>query len=142
MKIRSLLIPVSCLSLAVPAWADTFVLKDGSRLEGRILSETADFYQLEVLVGKSIKDEKKVAKADVAEIIAVDPSEKDFEKIKALSPVPDFSSADEYARRVTLVAKFIADHPKGSKISDAQALLATLKSEAEVISGGGIKMDG
>lgn len=142
MKLKPLLLAFSSLSLAVPAFGDTFVLKDGTRLDGRILSETSDTYRLEVLIGKSIRDEKSVPKSDVVEIIEVKQDEMDFEKIKGLAPAPDFSNADEYARRMGLVSKFIADHPQSSKKQEAEALLSSLKSEAEIIAGGGIKMDG
>jgi hypothetical protein len=142
MNLKPLLIAISGATLTLSASADTFVMKDGSRLEGRILSETSDTYRLEVFIGKSIKDEKTVSKSDVVEIVAEKLDEKEFEKLKGLVPAPDFTTADEYARRMGLLSKFISDHAKSAKKAEAESMLATLKAEAEVISGGGIKMGG
>ena len=50
MKTRPLLIPFVCLSLAALSSADTFIMKDGTTLEGKVLSETADTYFVEVRV--------------------------------------------------------------------------------------------
>lgn len=142
MKIRPFLVPLACLSVSLPATADTFVLKDGSRLEAKILKETEDSYQLEVQITKSIRDEKTIAKADVAEIVSEKPDEKAYEAIQSLIPVPDLASADEYTRRIAAVSKFLADHPQSSKTSEAGSILSTLKSELEAVSAGGIKMGG
>lgn len=142
MKSPSLILAGLSLSLVLPAFADTFVLKDGTRLEGKILSETADSYHLEIQVTKSIKDEKTVPKADVKEIVREKLDETAYEKLKGFVPTPDLLTTDEYDRRILAINKFIKDHPKSAKVKDANAMLEVLKTEGTAVQSGGIKLGG
>ena len=130
------------LALAIPSAADTFIMKDGSKLQGRIVSEDATTYLLEVEFRKSIKDERKVAKADVVRIDREKPVQDDFKAIGALLPVPDLTPAAEYAKRMRTVEKYLAEHRMTAKFKDAEAILATLKAEASDIQAGAIKLNG
>jgi len=143
MKLRlSTLVPLAGLLMATGSSADTFVLKNGDRLDAKIVKETPEAYVLDVKVGKSIRDEKTVPKADVAEIIPEKTDEIAFESIKGLLPTPDLLPADEYTRRITVVSKFIKDNPKSRLVADAETMLATLKSEQAAVSAGGVKFEG
>lgn len=142
MKNPSLLLSVLSLSLVAPALADTFVLKDGTRLEGKILSETEDSYVLEVQVTKSIKDEKTVPKADMKEIVSEKLDETAFEKIKGLVPTPDLLSVDEYDARILQITKFLKEYPKSPKVNEVNTMLATLKTEGTAVQNGGFKLNG
>lgn len=122
--------------------ADTFVLKNGERLDATILKETADSYVLDVKLTKSIRDEKTVAKADVAEIIPEKTDEVAFESLKGLVPAQDLLPADEYTRRIALIGKFTKANPKSPLIAEAETMLATLKEELTAISAGGVKLEG
>ncbi len=136
------LVTLSLLALALSASADIFVLKDGTRLEGTILSQTADSYLLEVQVTKSIKDERTVAKADVKEIESEKLDEKAFEPLSGLVPVPDLTSSEEYDRRIVAMNAFLKAYPSSEKAKEAQGILSTLKEEAVLVSAGGIKLNG
>ncbi|RYD37003.1 MAG: hypothetical protein EOP87_04395 [Verrucomicrobiaceae bacterium] len=143
MKLRlSTLVPLAGLLMSGASSADTFVLKNGERLDAKILKETDDSYVLDVKVTKSIRDEKTVAKADVAEIIPEKTDEVAFEALKGLLPTPDLLPADEYTRRITLIGKFTKENPKSPLVADAEKMLATLKEELAAISAGGVKLDG
>ena len=129
-------------ALVLNAGADTFVLKDGSSVEGSILREDDTSYVIEVQVTKSIKDERVIAKADV---VKVEGEKKDliaFESIARLVPTPDALPADEYATRIAAVEKFLKDYRGSSKSSQAKAILGNLKDEANEILAGGIKSNG
>lgn len=140
MKSRFSCLPFACLLMAATASADTFVMKNGDRLDATILKETPDSYVLQVQITKSIRDEKTVAKADVVEIIAEKMDEKAFELIKGLVPVPDLQGNDEYDRRIVAVVGFIKNHPKSPLIPEAEKMLSTLKTEGVVVMGGGMKL--
>jgi hypothetical protein len=130
------------MMLALQVSADTFILQDGSKLEGRILREENGNYVIEVQVTRSIKDEKIVAKADVAKIEREKPDIKAFEPIAALVPAPDMLGQDQYAARIQTVEKFLSEHRGSSKTKEARAILATLKQEANEVLAGGIKVNG
>lgn len=132
-----------CLSLiALPCHADTFTLKDGTTLEARVISEAGDTYVLEVQVTKSIKDERKIPKADVVKRTAEQPDLKAFEVIAKTVPTADLLSADDYAPLIAAVEKFLRDNRASSKTKEARAMLETLKAESAQVSAGGIKFNG
>jgi hypothetical protein len=130
------------LALLFPAAADTFVLNNGSKLEGSILSEDATSYLLEVRVTKTIKDERRILKADVKKIEREYPDQIAFAAIKKLTPTPDLLTPEEYAKRIRAVEKFLGDFRLTSRSKDAEAILATLKAEANEVLAGGIKLNG
>ncbi len=122
--------------------ADTFTLKNGTTLEGRIIKEEKDAYILEVMVTKSIKDERKVSKADVVKIDIEQPDLKAFEAIEKLIPTPDLLTAEDYDGRIATVRKFLKDHRRSKKASEAKAILETLETESASVSTGGFKLNG
>jgi TolA-binding protein len=142
MKTRSLLVPLACLSLANLCSAEIFILKDGSRLDAKILKQTPEAYFLEVQITKSIKDERTVAKTDVKEIEVEKPDEKAFEKLKNLVPTPDLLTNDDYDKRIVPIVNFLKLYPKGPYADKANEMLTTLKTEGTAILGGGIKLGG
>jgi hypothetical protein len=122
--------------------ADTFQLKDGSTLQGRIIREDETSYHIEVQVTKTIKDERTVAKADVRTIEREQPDAKAFAAIENLMPAPDLLAAADYATRINAVEKFLTGHPTSGLAPAAKVMLGRLKAEANEILAGGIKING
>lgn len=142
MKMNFALAALGLLSLTLPSPAETFTLKDGTNLEAKVLSEVGDTYVLEVQITKSIKDERRVAKADVVKRTAEQPDLKAFEAIAKLVPTADLLSADDYPLQIAAVEKFLKDHRGSSKTKEARAILDLLKSEATQLADGGVKFNG
>lgn len=142
MKTKFPLAALCLLSITLPSHADTFVLKDGTSFEARVISETTDAYVLEVQVTKSIKDERQVAKADVAKKTADQPDLKAFESIAKLAPTPDLMAPDDYLLHIAAVEKFLKEYRASNKTKDAKAILETLKNESAQVTAGGIKYNG
>ena len=122
--------------------ADTFTLKDGSVIEGSVVSETPESYVIEVQVTKSIKDERTVAKADVAKMEREKLDLTAFALISELVPAPDFASPADYAERISGFTKFITAYPASSKFSEAKMTLESFKAEEKEIAAGAIKYNG
>lgn len=134
----------SCLIavLSLNANADTFILKDGNRIEGSIVRENDTSYVIEVQVTKSIKDERVISKDKV---VKVEGEKKDLTAFEAIShyiPTPDALTAEEYATRIAGVEKFIKQYTDSPKTSQAKAILKILNTEANEILAGGIKING
>ena len=87
------LLPGALILLSALAQAETFVLKDGSKIEGRIIEETPTQYLLEIRVSASIKDRRTIAKADVTSVIKPDPAEEAYQALRKQLPMPDNASA-------------------------------------------------
>jgi hypothetical protein len=137
--------PVAALCLLASSLAcpgDTFTLKDGSVLEGKVLSEDAESYHLEIQVTKTIKDERSVPKADVLKIDREQPDLTAFQEIEKLVPTPDLLSPADYLQRIAQIGKFLKTHPDSSKVKQANVILESLKSEAAQITAGGVKVNG
>jgi hypothetical protein len=141
MKRKPAFAALCLLGISIPCLADTFNLKDGTSLEGVILSDAGDSYVIEVQVTKSIKDERKILKTDVAKIIRDEPDLKAFEPISKLVPTPDMLTADEYSRNIATVEKFLKTYPTSGQSKSAKTILETLKSESAQVSAGGIKLN-
>lgn len=130
------------LALAAPGLADTFILKDGTKLEGKILSEDADSYTLVIQVTKSIKDERKISKADVAKIERERPDDKAFEAIAKLVPAADLMDATDYSMNIASVKRFLKTYSDSAHAKKAREILATLEKESKQIEAGSIKVGG
>lgn len=130
------------LTFSLPCLADTFTLKDGTSLEGTILSEAGDTYVLEVQITKSIKDERKVLKTDVVKIDHEQPDIKAFAAIEKLVPTPDLMTVDEYLQQMAAVEKFLKNFRASNNVKAAKAIFETLKAECNQVSEGGVKLNG
>lgn len=142
MKSLPLTATLALLVLTFSAVADTFIMKDGSKLDATILHEDATTYRLEINFSKGIKDERVVKKEDVVKIERVLPDQVAFAVISTLTPTPDLLTAEDYGKRIRAVEKFLNDYRMTAKSKDAQGILATLKGEANEVLAGGIKLNG
>lgn len=93
-RTRALLSLFVALALfAAPLFADTFVMKDGRRIEGKLKSETADAYVVESSVGQL-----ELKKSDVKERVkGLTPREEYAAREKLAKSAEDFFQLGEYA---------------------------------------------
>lgn len=146
-SMKNRIFPVTLVSVllgVLPGSADTITLKDGKILEGKIVRTEADAFVIEYNVTKSgsIKDTKRVLKSDVDKIVEVRQDEIAFAELAKMVPTPDLLTAEDYASRIQQVRTFLAKYPTGTKIKEANALLAKLSEEAKAVEGGGRKIGG
>jgi len=66
--------------------AETFILKDGTQIKGKIISQTYEHYNLKVEIIENVLSDKQIAVSEVAKIVRDDESLEPFNKIKALFP--------------------------------------------------------
>ena len=124
------------------AQADTIVLKSGKKIEGQVISEDAKSYLVEIMVTKTIKDEQRIAKNLVEEIIRKTEDTKELAEITPLTPTPDLLPQANYEKRITKVKAFITKFPQSTHLEKARKILSTLQAEHKVVASGGIKLDG
>lgn len=128
--------------LIASATADTLHLKNGTTYQGKILSETSDSYLVEVMVTKSIKEERSFAKADVTRIEREKLDETAFLEISKLAPAPDLLGADDYRARLEVCYKFVKTYPNSPLAAKARAIAGELEKENDTIAQGGVKLAG
>ena len=81
MTIRRLTAILLAMAASGLAFADTIVMKDGTKYEGEVLSEDAESYTMAIQVTPSIKDERRLLKADVESVKRSSPDDEAFEEI-------------------------------------------------------------
>lgn len=141
MKPNRLLRLLPLLAIASAA-ADSFELKDGTKFEGTILREEGSDYIIQVQVTKSIKDERRIPKADVVSQVAEKKDETAFLEIAKLVPTPDLLNEELYAAEIRKVEAFLKAFPSSKKTAEAKAIHDTLEAERAVIAEGGVKFGG
>ncbi|MCX6846735.1 MAG: hypothetical protein NTU84_09300, partial [Verrucomicrobia bacterium] len=93
-------------------------------------------------VSSSIKDERAIPKDEVLLVRRSTVVNNDFAKISKLVPAPDLLNRREYERRMGLVEKFLKIKPEPEESNQAREMLATLKSEANEVLNGALKING
>ncbi len=129
-------------ALVSTGFSETFHLKDGRTLEGRLIRESEDSYLVEVQVGRGIWDEVTLSKNDVLKIDQPKQNEKDFDELNKLLPIPDLLGPEEYNARIAQIRQFIARNPDSSLGEKAQEIFDAHIAEQKVIEEGGIKVNG
>jgi hypothetical protein len=144
-SIRNASILAVAMFAAVPLFADTITLKSGEKLEGKILSETADSITLEYKLTAKIKDTKIIAKSNVQEIKKLTPSQTELAEkgLLNLVPSPDLLTAPEYESIIQdKLRAFIAKYPGTPEAAEVEKVIATLSEEKAKVTSGQVKVEG
>ncbi len=137
---QSIILIASLLTSSLAA--DTIELKSGISYQGKVLSEDATSYLVEIHHSSSIKDQRRIPKDQVKQIVSAAKDANDFARVKSSVPTPDGLSEKRYAARIKRASDFLQKFPKSKHSKEVQTILATLNKEMAVISQGGIKLDG
>lgn len=141
MKTRQLFRFLPLLVLGT-AFSDTIEMKDGTTYEGTVVKEDGEDYIVEIQVTKSIRDERRIPRADVLRIVAERKDETDFEALPKLVPAPDLLTEAEYDSRISQVEQYLRKYPRSPKKAEASKILDQLEAERKAIIGGGVKFGG
>lgn len=125
------------------AGADTFRMKDGTEINGSVISETYNSYLLRAEATKNVYVEKRILKSDVAKITKTDKSIAAFEEITSIVPTRDMMKTTDYELIVkSTLEPFLKKYPASPHFKAAKMILSTLKKEYFIIKSGGIKING
>jgi hypothetical protein len=124
--------------------ADTITLKNGTRYQGRVLKDEGDSYLLEIQVTRSIKDERRVLKADIEKIERANPLAEDFKPLAKLADTPDMLDDAGYQARIDKINKFLGvkEYKFSKQYKAARQILRKLEAERKAIAEGGVKING
>ncbi len=140
MKTTILLVLASLIGPSL--FADTIRMRDGKEYEGVVISEEGDEYVVMVQVTETIRDQRRIAKKDVLEIVGERKDEAAYEEIKDLVPTPDRLDAEAYKERIAKVEDFFRKFPDSPLVPKVEPILMTLEDELTVVAAGGIKFEG
>lgn len=122
--------------------ADTIRLRDKTEIEGTVLREEGDDYVVEVMITATIKEEKRIPKSSVLEVVGEKKDAAAFEKIEDLVPTADLLSLQDYDSHIAMVEGFQKKFPNSALAREAAKMLEVLDEERKAVLAGGIKFNG
>ena len=117
-------------------------LKDGSKVEGKIISAGADTVTIEVETSPTIREEKSYPRAEVAKVQRATQDDVAFEGIAAISVPATADDPAVYDVPLERVRSFMKSYAYSKHMPQARKLAASLESERTRVSAGEVKVDG
>lgn len=121
--------------------ADTFTLKTGEKIEGKLLSETTTDITIEFHETASITDTRTVPKTDIQEIQKEAPDEAAYATVKEIKAGPSSITAAAYDIQAANLKNFIATYPKSSHVSEIQKNLTAIEADQKRVKNGEFKLN-
>ena len=123
--------------------AEWIELQDGTKVEGRILSVTAESVLIEVQTSPTIREEKSYPRAGVAKVQQASQDDIAFEEIAAIElPATADSPAVYDVLMDQKVRPFMKNFAYSKHMPEARKLAATLEAERARVAAGEVKVDG
>jgi hypothetical protein len=141
-RIQSVLLVLACSAGFLHA--DVVTLKDGRKLEGNILSESADAIRMRYKLTPKIWDEKDIQRSEIAEggILKQKPEEVELIELKKLVPTQDLLTAEKYEQIIQdRLRPFVNRYPGTKEAAEVEKLVAAMQEEKEKVVAGGIKLE-
>ena len=121
---------------------DIIKLKSGEKYDGKILSESPTEVAIEIQVGR-IKETKKVARKDIAELVKATPDQIESAALAKLLPSKDMMSDAEYQNILSeKLEPFLKKYPVSSYKADVETIIKTYKEEMTKAKSGAKKLEG
>lgn len=122
--------------------ADSIELKDGTKIEGQILSVTPEAVLIEVQTSPTIREEKSYPRAAVAKIQRAGQDDIAFEEIAQITAPGTADDPSVYDALLEPVRTFMKNYAYSKHMPEARKLAATLESERGRLDKGEVKVDG
>jgi hypothetical protein len=139
---RITLLALTCVSFAASLLADTVVLKDGTKIDGRITSETETQITIETKAG-GVVDEQTVKKENVQSVSKATADETAYASLRGIklgaSSLPNPVQYDSY---VSALKSFVAKYPDSKHKAEVAKLAEEVEAEQKRVMQGEVKLDG
>lgn len=123
--------------------ADILMLKNGTKVEGNILEQTAQGVRMRYRLTPKIMDEKLFLAAEIDKIIKQTPQEVEVVELRKVLPTADLMKADEYEQLIQdRLRPFVNKYPGTPEAQEVEAIIAKLQEEKTMVSNGQIKLEG
>jgi hypothetical protein len=123
------------------ASADTVILKNGDKIEGKVQSETDQEVTIEFKVTASITDVRTVKKAEIAEIKKDSPDEPIFEALQAFKLGANSLPAAGYEKAIANLQAFLTRFPQSKHATEVAQQLAAFADEKRRVDAGDLKLN-
>lgn len=123
------------------ARADTVVLKNGDKIEGKVQSETGDELTIEFKVTPTITDVRTVKKAEIAEVKKDAPDEAIFQALQVFKLGPNSQLPASYTKAIANLQAFLNQFPKSTHAGEVAQQLAAFADEKRRVDAGELKLN-
>ncbi len=138
---KLLFLGLLCLPLAT-VLAESIELKDGSQVEGKILSVTPETVLIEVQTTPTIREEKSYPRADVVKIQRASQDDIAYEEIAAIALPATADDPSVYDAPLEKIRAFMKDYAYSKHMPQARQQAVDLEAERTRVATGGVKIDG
>jgi hypothetical protein len=123
--------------------AEQIELQDGTKVDGKILSVTAETVLIEVQTSPTIREEKSYPRADVAKIQRASQDDVAFAEVAEITVPATADSPEIYDTLLEQkVRPFMQNFAYSKHMPEARKLAATLEAERARVAAGEVKVDG
>jgi hypothetical protein len=128
--------------MSAGALADAVLLKNGEKVKGKILKETATEITMMVNVTATIKDDLVIKKSDIEMIEKIPPDEEAWVPLAGLSLGQESLDAEDYDTVISALSNYIDRFPQSSHVPDAKLKIERFQNELKRVESGQLKIDG
>jgi len=123
------------------AFADTIILKNGEKLDGKIVSETAQDVTIEYKVSASITDTRTVAKSEIGNVEKETPDSPAFMALQNLKIGPNSLPLASYDQVMKGLQGFLDKYPQSTHDGEIAERLTAFATEKTRVAGGELKFN-
>jgi hypothetical protein len=139
---RISLLALACVTFATSLLGDTVVLKDGTKIEGKITSETETQITIETRAGGVI-DEQTVKKEDVQSVSKATADEAAYASLRGIKlGASSLPSASQYDSNLSVLKSFVSKYPDSKHKAEVAKLAEEMEAEQKRVMQGEVKLDG
>jgi hypothetical protein len=124
------------------SFGDVVMLKNGDKVEGRIVSETGTEITLEIHVSAGILDSRVIPKTDIASVTKDQPDAAAWQQLQNVKLGANSVAASVYDSMLNPLRGFTTQFPTSAHASEAQKLIADIEAEKKRVAAGEVKLNG
>jgi hypothetical protein len=139
---RSLSCAVTYTIMLSTAFADVVTLKNGEKIEGKVLKDKTTDQQvtLEVKVSGGVFDERIIPRTEIDHIDVASPETEAFKQILTVQTGPNSLTPAQYDPYIRLLQDFLKKYPNGEHAKEVQTTLNEFLAEKKRVEAGDVKL--
>jgi hypothetical protein len=139
---RSFTRAITAALLTASGFADIVFLKNGEKIEGKIIKDAPEQITVEVKISAGITDERVVTRADIDRIEKVAPETDAYKAIATIQTGANSFAPAQYEQVVRALQGYVTQYPNGQHTSDVQKSLDEFVAEKKRVEAGEVKLRG
>ena len=123
--------------------ADILMLKNGSKVEGSIIEQTAQGVRMKYRLTPKIMDDKVFPMAEIAQVIKQRPEEVEVVDLRKILPTADLLKADQYEQIIQdRLRPFVNKYASTPEAKEVEGIIEKLQEEKTLVTNGQVKLEG